>query len=172
MDLQPPQMTRTGSMKRMFDIVDASGLYINCCATKHNISNVVLQNHREVILYYCLGRWTSAKSQGMLFLMHDAMIVPLGEPSTLQPAKLEQLSWYLAKRNDTKERTREPKRVHITREHVRRMGPTDGCRGCRAAKQGLPAENHSEACRKHLEGCTRAGGDPLLARADLRLRTN
>ena len=131
---------------------------------QHNASILHLQNHQEVILYYCLGRWTSARAQGMLFLMHDAMIVPIGQRSQSKPTKTEHLMW-----NVIKETNRIPRRVMITCEEVRRMGYTAGCRGCRSVNQGLPAEHHSETCRKRFEDSMRARGDPSLARAVQRL---
>ena len=105
----------------------------------------------------------------MLFLMRDAMIVPVGPPSELKPRKMDELPWYLSKHNHKKKLTRKPKRVHITREKVKSDGPTEGCRGCRFALQNLNSEKHSESCRRRFESLMRARGDPLLARAELRL---
>ena len=71
---------------------------------------------------------------------------------------------------DMQEHGRERQRVSITREHVRQMGVTVGCRGCKAVNLGLRAENHSEVCRRRFEASMRASGDPKLARAEQRLK--
>ena len=49
-------------------------------------------------------------------------------------------------------------RVHIRREVELRpvaeggFGCTDGCRGCEAARDGIPPVNHTETCRRRIEG--------------------
>ena len=169
-DVQSPESTHKGEMKRVFDIVDSSGLYITCCATQHNVSSVHLRNGQEAVLYYCLGRWTTGRSQGMLFLMHDALIVPVRPPSELMPKKVNELLWDHAQQKDSRVPTRNPNRVYITRDLVRKEGATPSCRGCQCALQEMQAMNHTEACRKRFENFMRARGDPSLARADLRRR--
>ena len=171
-DLLPEEVSKGGNKKRMFNIVDAAGLYITCCALKHNTANRALQNHREVVLYFCTGRCAMGDSRGMLFLMKDAMVVPLDETSLVEPTKTEELIWNVTKPKDMQEHRRERQRVSITREHVRQMGVTVGCRGCRAVIQGLRAENHSEVCRRRFEANMRATGDPKLSRAEQRLKIN
>ena len=169
-DLQPPESTQKGEMKRVFCIVDSSGLYVTCCATHHNVSSVHLRNGQEAILYYCLGRWSTGRSQGMLFLMHDALIVPVRPPSELIPKKVSELSWDHAQQKDSRVTTRLPNRVTIHRDLVQKEGATQHCRGCQCALQSLPAGNHTEACRKRFENIMRRRGGPSLARADLRCR--
>ena len=49
------------------------------------------------------------------------------------------------------------------------MGFTVGCPGCRAVNRGLPAVNHSEACRNRIEQHMRDNADPQFLAAENRL---
>ena len=90
-DVHAMEMTTGGNLKRVFDIVDNSGLYFTCCAMKHNAESVALQNNQEVVLYSGTGRGPIGGVKGMLYLLKDAMIVPVGSPRRMTSAKTEQL---------------------------------------------------------------------------------
>ena len=90
-DLQALGMTEGGNAKRVFDIVDNSGVYFTCCALKHNAESGALQNFADVVLYYGTGRGPIGTSKGMLYLYKDAFIVPVGRVSLLSAAKTEEL---------------------------------------------------------------------------------
>ena len=75
-----------------FYIVDNAGVYSTCCAMKHNAESGALQNFQDVVVYYGTGRGPIGTSKGMLYLLKDAMVTPVGQPSLLSAAKTEQLS--------------------------------------------------------------------------------
>ena len=91
-DLQSPERSQSGNVKRMFDIVDHTGMYITCCAMKHNVESSALQNFQEVVIYYGLGRGPMGTLKGMLYLLKDAFIIPVGQSSSLTITKTEQLT--------------------------------------------------------------------------------
>ena len=72
--------------------MDNSGVYITCCAMKHNAESSALQNFQDVVVYFGTGRGPIGHSKGMLYLLKDAMIISLGQPSLMSAAKTEQLS--------------------------------------------------------------------------------
>ncbi|CAK0903247.1 unnamed protein product, partial [Prorocentrum cordatum] len=92
MDLRSLEMSQGGNAKRIFDIVDNSGLYFTCCAMKHNAESQALRNFQDVAVYYGTGRGAIGNSKGMLYLLKDAMIIPIGQPAMLGTAKTEQLT--------------------------------------------------------------------------------
>ena len=59
---------------------------------KHNAYSSVLRNFQDVVLYYGTGRGPIGNLKGMLYLLKDAMIIPVGQPSLLSAAKTEQLT--------------------------------------------------------------------------------
>ena len=74
-DLLPLDHSQAGNKKRHFNIVDPQGSYISCCAMKHNSESLALQNYREIVIFFGLGRGPISSSPGMLYLMKDTMIV-------------------------------------------------------------------------------------------------
>ena len=91
-DLQSREVSQAGNSKRIFDLVDNSGLYITCCAMKHNAESRALENYQDVVLYFGSGRPQIGSSKAMLYLMQDAFIVSIGAPTLLHAAKTEQLT--------------------------------------------------------------------------------
>ena len=91
-DVQAMEMSTGGNPKRVFDIVDKSGVYFTCCAMKHNAESKALINNHDVVLYYGTGRGPIGGVKGILYLLKDALIVPLGTSGWMTPAKTEQLS--------------------------------------------------------------------------------
>ena len=67
-------------------------MYITCCALKHNVDSVALHSFQEVVIYNGLGRGPMGITKGMLYLMKDAFIIPVGQPSPLSITKMEQLN--------------------------------------------------------------------------------
>ena len=91
-DLQGTELSQSGQPKRVFDLLDNSGLYIKCCAQKHNCESTALHNYQEIVVYFGTGRGPIGGSPGMVYLMKDAMIIPVGQPSPLNSGKVEQLA--------------------------------------------------------------------------------
>ena len=90
-DLQPLAMSASGHAKRVFDVVDSMGSFLTCCAMLHNTETQALRNLQEVIVYFGTGRAPIGSAKGMLYLLKDAMIIPIGKPGFLPPKKTEQL---------------------------------------------------------------------------------
>ena len=90
-DLQPVEYSQVGNPKRVFDLVDNAGMYITCCAMRHNAESAALQNFQEVVVYYGTGRAPIGNARGMLYLLKDAMIIPVGQPTLLSASKTEQM---------------------------------------------------------------------------------
>eukprot|EP00959_Pyramimonas_sp_CCMP1952_P299810 6270862-Pyramimonas_sp.AAC.1 len=59
---------------------------------KHNAASQALRNFQDVVVYYGTGRGAIGSSKGMLYLLKDAMIIPIGQPSLLGTARTEQLT--------------------------------------------------------------------------------
>ena len=78
-------------MKRVFNIVDNSGLYFTCCAMLDNAESIALQNNEEVVLYFGTGRGPMGGVKGMLYLLKDALIIPVGEFTRKACIKTEEL---------------------------------------------------------------------------------
>ena len=86
-DAQPMDTSQGGNPKRVFDLVDKYGTYVSCCAMKHNAESAALQNLQEVVLYYGTGRGPIGNARGMVYLLKDAMIIPVGQSSLLSTGK-------------------------------------------------------------------------------------
>ena len=76
----------------MFDLVDGHGMYLTCCAMQHNADSSALRNFQEVVVYYGAGRGPIGSSKGMIYLLRDALMVPVGPASPLNTAKIEELT--------------------------------------------------------------------------------
>ena len=50
-------------------------------------------------------------------------------------------------------------RMRLKRDDFISRGFTEGCAGCRSILSGGPVRNHSEACRKRMEGLMKETGD-------------
>ena len=92
MDLHPVEISQSGHPKRIFDLVDGHGMYLTCCAMQHNADSSALRNFQEVVVYYGTGRGSIGTSKGMLYLLNDACIIPVGSTSSLNTEKLEELT--------------------------------------------------------------------------------
>ena len=78
-------------MRRVFDIVDGMGSYLTCCAMLHNAESQALRNLQEVVVYFGTGRGPSGSVKGMLYLLKDAYVVPIGKQGSVPPRKTEEL---------------------------------------------------------------------------------
>ena len=91
LDLQPIQRSYTGNEKRSFNIMDASGYFIACCALFHNTENTELQNQRHVVLYFGTGRPSRGNGKGVLYLGAESFILPSNCQSMVSVDKFEEL---------------------------------------------------------------------------------
>ena len=72
----------TGHLKKTFQIVDAAGYYITCCALGHTADSKALENNETVVIYYATERQSIGKDPGMLYVLKGAMILPVNEKTT------------------------------------------------------------------------------------------
>ena len=86
MDLCEVEYTQSQNTKRVFDLMDPTGAYVKVSAMVHNSMSSALQNRQEVICYFGTGRGPIGSSPGMIYLMKDAMILPIGGSFRLPPA--------------------------------------------------------------------------------------
>jgi hypothetical protein len=77
-DVQNISESQAGHPKRLFDIVDKSGCWMHCCAMGRNAGSKALVAGCDVVVYHSTGRAPLGESFGMLYLLKDAVIVPLG----------------------------------------------------------------------------------------------
>lgn len=91
MDVAPMDVTQTGNQKRHFSLVDAFGTYILCVAHAQNAASKAIKEHQEVVIYFGLGRAKIGRSPGMLYLMKDAIIFPVGAPRIVVTAMQREL---------------------------------------------------------------------------------
>ena len=82
-DLQSIERTQNGHEKRIFNLVDDSGLWITVCAMFFNASAPGLQNYAAIIVYYGAGRAPIGSAKGMIYCYKDSLIVPTGKPSIM-----------------------------------------------------------------------------------------
>ena len=66
-DLQGIERTQNGHEKRIFNLVDDSGLYITVCAMFFNASAPGLRDYAEIIVYYGAGRAPIGSAKGMIY---------------------------------------------------------------------------------------------------------
>ena len=59
-------------------------------------------------------------------------------------------------------------RAKITKGDITKYGGTPGCHGCIAANRGI-TRDHSETCRKRMEGFMARHGDTMLEKYEERL---
>ena len=90
-DLRATEMASGGNLKRVFDIVDNSGLYFTCCAMLDIAESIALKNNEEVVLYFGTGRGPMGGVKGMLYLLKDALIIPTGRSTRKTCIKTEEL---------------------------------------------------------------------------------
>ena len=79
------EYTTTGNEKRNFSLVDQSGSYFRCMAVGPMSQSKALEAGRLVVIYYASGRPSISNNEGMLLLMKDSFIVPVGEATNIEP---------------------------------------------------------------------------------------
>ena len=87
MDILPLDYTQSGNPKRQFNLVDNSGTYLMCCAMMQNTQSVALKERQEAVIYYATGRKPIGRDPGMVYLMKEAIIVPIGTPRIVSQPK-------------------------------------------------------------------------------------
>ena len=83
MELGATDYSQSGTEHRTFKLVDESGRFYHCQASFHNLKCGALQENREVILFFAVGRPPLKSKDGHLYMFRDSLIVPLGEPRML-----------------------------------------------------------------------------------------
>ena len=84
-----PELTLQGNAKRNFGLIDSVGAWIRCCALLHNAGSRALVCGTDVVLYYTTARKSRGSAPGMLYLMKDALIVPVGRHDGRVEKKIE-----------------------------------------------------------------------------------
>lgn len=91
MDVGAMEVSQGGNKKRSFDLVDQQGLFITCCAMKHNAESVALKEVQEVILYFGTGRGPKGSAPGTVHVMKDSLIIAVGKPRPVAPQKKDRV---------------------------------------------------------------------------------
>ena len=78
--------TQQGEPKAEFKMMDPSGAWVQCCALGKHASNPMLEACVEVVVYFATGRGPIGGTEGMLYVMKDAAIVPVTR-HTVMPTK-------------------------------------------------------------------------------------
>ena len=76
-NVQPPTRSQQNLPKVVFELVDELGYYIVCCAIGRNAQNRSLANGNQVIIYHGNARGPLGSEPAMVYLMKDALVVPL-----------------------------------------------------------------------------------------------
>ena len=69
--------TQQGEPKAEFKMMDPSGAWVQCCALGKHASNAMLEACVEAVVYFATGRGPIGGTEGMIYVMKDAAIVPL-----------------------------------------------------------------------------------------------
>ena len=77
-------------LKLCFELMDNEGTWIKCCATGENAKSPSIQTGVEVIIFSCTALEPLNNSIGMLYVMKDSTIVPVGQTTT---PKYRQSEW-------------------------------------------------------------------------------
>ena len=91
MDVLPLDYTQAGNPKLHFTLVDKYGTYILCVAMVHHTQSVAIKELQEVVIFYATGRKPIGRDPGMMYLMKEALVVPIGAPRTLSASKSQML---------------------------------------------------------------------------------
>ena len=85
-------------LKLCFELMDNEGTWIKCCATGENATATYLQTGVEVIIFCGTALDPLGNSIGMLYVMKDSIIVPVGQTTT---PKHKQLEWTIQGKQST-----------------------------------------------------------------------
>ena len=87
--VEASDVSQQGKAKRVFEVVDNTGAWIRCCSLGHTASSRALREGMEVVLFHGTGRSAVGASPGMIYLMKDSLIVPVGMKTVLVHKKTE-----------------------------------------------------------------------------------
>ena len=76
-DVRDMDHTLQGEPKLSFDLVDANGAWITCCALGRHAANNNLRTGSEIILYFGTGRPPIGSAPGMIWMLNDGVILAL-----------------------------------------------------------------------------------------------
>jgi hypothetical protein len=88
-DVLDSDFSLAGIPKRLFQLVDDGGRWIRCCALGRNALSKSLLEGFEIVIYFGTGRGPLNASPGLLYVMKDAMIVPIAKKELLRPKATE-----------------------------------------------------------------------------------
>jgi len=77
MNVLDVEATLQGDPKQDFELVDLTGAWMKCCALGRHAEQEAMQNGMEVVIYFATGRGAIGGSEGMLYAMKDAMVIPI-----------------------------------------------------------------------------------------------
>jgi len=86
MNVLDVEATLQGDPKQDFELVDLTGAWMKCCALGRHAEQEAMQNGMEVVIYFATGRGAIGGSEGMLYAMKDAMVIPI-QQHVMLPAK-------------------------------------------------------------------------------------
>ena len=64
-----------GNMKKYFELVDAAGHWLPCCAMGNHARNEGISDGAEVLVFFATGRGQVKESPAVLYLFQEAVIV-------------------------------------------------------------------------------------------------
>ena len=75
-------ITQAGNYQRALHLIDESGLWIKCVAMHENANHNAIQEGMRIVVYYGTGRGPIGSAEGAIYIMKDAMIIPIGRNAT------------------------------------------------------------------------------------------
>ena len=81
--------TVAGSPKRVFCLVDPAGAFIQCCAVGHNAGSRALADGMRAVVYHGTGRGPIGSAPGMLYLLKDALLMPVTQVDVVPEPTIE-----------------------------------------------------------------------------------
>ena len=89
-DVREMDHSLQGENKLTFDLIDAHGAWVTCCALGRHAANRHLCTGSEIIIYFGTGRPPIGSSSGMIWVLKDGVIVYL-RSHIIPPSKTMQL---------------------------------------------------------------------------------
>jgi hypothetical protein len=83
------EVSRNGNLKKIFSLVDEEGYWFTCCALGRNATSRCLTNGTEVVVFNGTGRACIGSSSVMIYLMKDAVVIPVGRRFPLTAKKIQ-----------------------------------------------------------------------------------
>lgn len=82
-DISDVDYTQSQNAKCTFDLMGSKGADVKSCAMAHNSTSTATRIRHEVICYFGTGRGLIGSSLGIIYMMKDAMILPIGNNTRL-----------------------------------------------------------------------------------------